>query len=101
MASREELQISLKAIEGINAAYFVPDDPQNMKYPCIVYDLDDIDTKFASDTIYRMKRKYKLTIISADKDHLLAEAVITKYNASWVTSFTSNNLYHQILDIYF
>ena len=58
MAERLELHETLCAIinitepDGDRHTYFQPPASVKMKYPAIVYELDDIDTKHANNSIY-------------------------------------------------
>lgn len=44
-------------------AYFQPPSSVKMKYPAIVYALDDIENTFANNGVYLSERKYSVTVI--------------------------------------
>lgn len=49
-------------------AYFQPPSSVKMKYPAIVYALNDIENTFANDGVYLSARKYSVTVIDSDPD---------------------------------
>lgn len=44
-------------------AYFQPPSSVKMQYPAIVYSLNDIDTEYANNRIYKTSKAYTVTII--------------------------------------
>ena len=56
-------------------AYFQPPSSVKMKYPAIVYALDDIENTFANDGVYLSARKYSVTVIDSDPDSSLVGKV--------------------------
>ena len=75
MASRLNLQTFLEKILESRNVYFQPPESVKMKYPAIVYALDDIENTFANDGVYLSARKYSVTVIDSDPDSSLVGKV--------------------------
>lgn len=81
--------------------YFQPPETIKIKYPCIVYSLDDIDTDYADNLPYMMTKRYQLTLITKDPDSELIDEIIILPKCRFVRSFTSDNLNHYVFEIYY
>jgi hypothetical protein len=99
MGSRLELHALLTGL-GI-AAYFQPPPAVSMTYPCIVYQLDDIDTNFANNIPYTLQKGYKLTVIDRDPDTSVPDDVAKLPGVSFDRFYTADNLNHYAFRIYF
>ncbi len=99
MGSRLELHALLTGL-GV-AAYFQPPPAVNMTYPCIVYRLDDIDTKFANNAPYSLQKGYMLTVIDLDPDTTVPNQVAALPSVSFDRFYTADNLNHYVFRIYF
>ena len=73
---RYELHDELVSILGSNNVYFQPPESIKIKYPCFIYNLDKIDTKKASSTLYKADTRYSLTYISTDPDNDMASVLL-------------------------
>lgn len=81
--------------------YFQPPNNCKIDYPCIIYEIDSIDSDFADDRMYRNKRKYKVTLIDRDPDTELIDKILNIPMCYFVTHFVVNNLHHYIFNIYY
>lgn len=102
MDSRIEFQTLLETILGSRNVYFQPPETIKLNYPCIIYKKSDIDIKHADDRIYRMKKRYTVTIIDRNPDSnivmdILAQIPLSNYDRQYVTS----NLNHDVCTIYY
>ena len=101
MASRLELQTKLEELLGSKNVYYQP--PENVKivYPAIVYSKSKPNIKRADDKIYLKTNCYEIIVISKRPD----EPVITKIenlpNCQWERNYTSDNLNHDVLTLYY
>ena len=68
-----------------------------MKYPAIVYALDDIENTFANDGVYLSARKYSVTVIDSDPDSSLAGKVASMPTSRFNRHYTKDNLNHDVL----
>lgn len=101
MAPRLDLHNILVGILGSSAVYFQPPANVNMAYPCIVYNLEGMETKFADDKPYSVKRRYQVTVIDADPDSDILAKVAALPMCSYERFFTADNLNHDVYNLYF
>lgn len=72
-----------------------------MKYPCIVYEIEDISSIKADNISYNNKRVYEIKAISKDPDNDIKEKLLELENCSFQRRFTNDNLVHDVLRLYF
>lgn len=101
MASRIELQTLLENLLESRNVYFQPPESEKMKYPAIIYGLDDIENKFANDGVYSSKRKYTVTVIDEDPDSSIVGKVAVLPTCRFDRHFKSDNLNHDVFSLYF
>lgn len=68
MGRRIDLQRDLEEILGSKNVYFQPPSNINLSYPCIVYNLSNIRTRFADNIPYRLTNRYTLTYIDRNPE---------------------------------
>lgn len=98
---RIQLQMILENILGSRNVYFEPPETIKMKYPCIVYTLDDIYSIHADNISYNNTKSYSITVISKDPDNDIAEKILELDKCSFDRRYTSDNLIHDVLTLYF
>lgn len=101
MASRLDLQELLEDIPEVEKVYFQPPSNDRMVYPCILYALDNADTKFASNMPYSHMWRYQLIIIDRNPDSEIRSKVAALPLARFVRHFVANNLNHDVFELYF
>lgn len=102
MIKRVELQYELEAIEGVKKVFFQPPASVRLSYPCIIYKLDGMYQRHADDESYLNRRQYLVTVIDTNPDSTIAEEVIRKFKfARFDRRFVSDNLYHDIITLYY
>lgn len=101
MASRLELQTLLESVLGSDSVYFKPPPSIKMSYPCIVYNRSRIQTNYANNSPYYLKKRYMLTVIDRDPDSLIPDKVSMLDTASFDRQYTDNGLIHDVFTIYF
>lgn len=103
MALRTELQAELEGImTGLKMdshVYFEPPTGFQMKYPCIVYRRDSLDTTHANNNPYFLSKTYEVTVIDADPESPLPEAIAMMPKCRHTRSFVNDNLHHDIFNI--
>lgn len=100
MGSRPELSGLLHKLLVIKG-YFQPPASVEIEYPCFLYTLDDIDAKYADDSIYHHMKRYKVTIIDTDPDSVIHERMLSLPYCSFDRTYTANNLNHWVYILYF
>jgi predicted transcriptional regulator len=101
MGTRLELQSLLETILGSRNVYFQPPPTLTMKYPCIVYNLDDMNTIFAGNYPYKVEKRYSLTVIDKDPDSEIPDKIALLQKCVFDRHFVTDNLNHNIFVIYF
>lgn len=104
MGSRLDLHsdlVSLGAV-GSKQIYYQPPASIKLTYPCIIYKKSDINTRYADNMAYKAINRYDITIISRDPDNTIADEIIEAFPyARFDRRYTAENLYHDILEIYY
>lgn len=101
MAPRLELHALLVALLGSNNVYFQPPPTTQMKYPCITYHRDADSVDHADNRPYNRKIRYQVTVIDADPDSLIPAKIAELPLCSFDRFFTSDNLNHDVYQLFF
>lgn len=88
--------------EGFDCrAYFQPPASVKMKYPAIVYGLEDIANTYANDGVYLSQRKYSVMVIDKDPDSPLVGKVASLPTCRFNRHYEKDNLNHDVFTIFF
>lgn len=90
----EELQAILEEILGTKNVYFQPPSSKKMNYPCIVYQLDNVDSRYADNRTYKMSKRYLLTYIDSKPDMYIPDKLALILGASFSRYYVSDSLNH-------
>ena len=101
MKSRLELQTMLEKLLGSRNVYFQPPESIKLKYPAIVYSLNNIRNIHASNAIHKKDMVYTLTYIDKDPDSENVEKISSLPYCEFDRFYTSDNLNHYIFTIYY
>lgn len=96
---RKQLHQLLTDVLGSKNVYFQPPESIKLKYPCILYSLDDIDLRYADDIPYIYKRRYSITVIDRDPDGVVKDKVSELKACGFERQYTADNLYHYVFNI--
>ena len=99
--SRLELHEILCNILGSRQVYFQPPPTIQMKYDAIVYSMNDVDVKHANDKNYLTSKRYSITCISKNPDSDLSDKVMELSYTEFDRFYTSDNLNHWVITLYF
>ncbi len=88
-------------ILGSKQVYFQPPESVKMKYPAIVYGLDDIQNTHADDGVYLSHRKYAITVIDKDPDSVFVGKVAALPSCRYNRHFEKDNLNHDVFTLFF
>lgn len=99
MAPRSNLHVIFEEIT--TNVYYQPPRNVEMVYPCIVYRLDQADTRHADNRPYTVTKQYDVTLITRDADDVRFDKVAHISTARHDRSFVADNLYHHVFSIYF
>ncbi len=92
--------INITEPDGNRHVYFQPPESVKMKYPAIVYSLDDIDVKRANDALYLKAPGYLVTLIDKSPNSGYINKILEIPHCSFVDSYSVDNLNHFIFKIY-
>jgi hypothetical protein len=101
MATRLELQSLLEGLHPGVSVYFQPPPNVTMHYPAIIYNRDYLAAEFADNAPYASKVRYQITVIAQDPDSPVPDLVASLPLMRYVRHYTTENLNHDIYDVYF
>ena len=96
---RLRLSGMLHDICGSNV-YFQPPSNKKLEYPCIVYNLSNLNVVFADNGTYRMMDEYSITYITRDPDDVNIRRIATLPYCSLTRTAPSDNLHHSYYRIF-
>lgn len=97
---RVELQMKLEQTVGTSRVYFQP--PENLKliYPCLVYHRDRSWDIRADNGNYLLYKGYSLVYISKNPDDPVLDRLEKLPMCSYTRHYVSDNLNHDVFNIY-
>ena len=101
MARRIKLQGLLEELLGSSNVYYKSPESKKMEYPAIKYSLDNINKKSANDTVYLLNKRYEIIVISKKPDHPVINKLLQLPMCSYERQYVSDNLYHDVLTLYY
>ena len=98
----KDLQKELTALFSPNKVYHAPPESVKLTYPCIVFFRDYINLKRADNKNYAKFNRYQLTVIDRNEENPIIEQILDNYvGASYDRHYVSDNLYHDVISIYY
>lgn len=102
MEKRLQLHEELVEILGTGNVYFQPPESVKLKYPCIIYHRKSPNITRADNSAYLVTQGYTLTVIYDDPDMDLGQQLVQHFPmCSLDNSYSADNLYHDILTLYY
>lgn len=104
MDRRPELHQILKKlyIKGEPHVYYQPPKDQQIKYPCIIYKLDDMPAIHANNYPYLWGHKYQVTVVDRNPESPLRERVQALPTAKMKTApYERDNLHHFVFSLFY
>jgi len=101
MAPRVELQALLEDVLGSDKVYFQPPNGMAIQYPCIVYQRDLSETRFADNKPYLNELRYQVTVIDRNPDSDIHMRVAQLPKCLRIRFFTADNLNHDVFNLFF
>ena len=96
-----KLQTLLEEIQGSDAVYFQPGRNVTMEYPCIVYNVDELLTKWANNGAYAQDVGYQVVVIDRNPDNETWRAVGRLPKSELLRTEVVENLNHYYFNLYF
>lgn len=101
MKTRIEFSEMLKANLHCNNFYFQPPETTKLKYPCVIYKLENYQSNNADNIKYVNHKRYNVTYVDKDPDSVVPDELIHLPMCSFNTFYTSENLNHWSYSIYY
>lgn len=101
MDKRLELHEMLCELLGSRNVYFQPPENVRMKYPAIVYALDNVKVAHADGGVYSFTKRYSVTFITDDPDNSYIDKMLQLTMCSFNREYVSDNLYHYVFELYY
>ena len=98
---RLKFQTILETILGTRNVYFQPPANLVMKYPCIVYERDRADTKFADNNPYKHTSRYQVIYLDKNPDGVVYDKLAALPMSLFQRAYQADNLNHDVFNIYF
>ena len=101
MASRLELHGLLLDLLGSCHVYYQPPETVKMVYPAIRYAKSNIRNTYANNVTYLRANRYELTVIDTIPDNPVIDKLLDQPYCFFDRHYTSDNLDHTVLTIYY
>lgn len=103
MHDRLDLQDKLVELLGSDHVYFQPPESIRMKYPCFVYERSSGYSQPADDIKYQYYFRYELMYITKEPDtnDFIKEVLESFRYCTYTRHFVSDNLNHEVFDLYY
>lgn len=74
---------------------------KNIKYPAIIYSVDDYNIRSADNKNYSIDKEYSVEVVTKDPDNTLVDKIVEIPMARFNRSYLSDGLYHSVFVIIF
>lgn len=99
MAPRQQLHDILKAFT--DNVYFQPAENVKLVYPCIIYNRDYLETKFADNEPFSLTKRYMVTVIDRDPDSDIPDRVAELPMSTFNRFYAADGLNHDVYQVFF
>lgn len=101
MGQRLKLQELLERIQGNDSVHFQPGRNTEMEYPCILYNVDGLNTQWADNITYDQIIEWQVVVITRDPDSETWREIGRLPRSSLTRTAVVDNLYHYYFTLYF
>lgn len=95
------LQTKLESILGSKNVYFQPPDNKRLQYPCIVYALEGVPSKYADNKQYTNTYSYSLTLIDYNPDTEFVDKLMSLTYIKFNRHFSTQGLNHYVFTLHY
>lgn len=81
--------------------YFQPPNGFRMKYPCLIYKFDGVQTLYADGRAYRTIGRYTVTIITKNPDPCIVDKMLEFPYCQFDRCYPADNLNHFTFILYY
>lgn len=101
MNNRLNLHELLVSLLDSRNVYFQPPNTVKMKYPCIIYRRNAIDTTYAGNLPYTQIKSYQIVVVDKDPDSKIPDKIGKLPMCIFDRHYTADNLNHDIYNIFY
>lgn len=101
MGDRLELHTILTELISPYKVYFQPPSSIRLEYPCIIYELEDINTSYADSVKYTKIKVYSVTVIDQNPDSDIPNKLLNLDYCEFNRYFISDNLNHYVFTLFY
>lgn len=106
MAEPQQQQVRRSQLHDVlltfcDHVYFQPPVNVALEYPCIVYNRDFAETKFADNAPYDIVYRYLVTVIDRNPESDIPAKVAAMPMATFNRFFTTDDLNHDVYQVFF
>lgn len=101
MASRLDLQTKLEDLLESRNVYYQPPESLKMEYPAIRYSKSDISSRHADNMKYTNINRYEIIVIDKRPDNDVIEKILDLPLSTFERHYVSDNLNHDVINLYF
>ena len=99
---RLELHQILTEVLGSDEVHFQAPTNRRLTYPCIIYRIENGDSRFADNKAYMYSTRYQITYIDREPDSDFAVRLIKRLpKCVYDQRYEIDNLYHDVLNLYY
>lgn len=100
-SKRLKLHEELCRILGSRNCYYQPPSGMEMEYPCIVYDLNQDNPRFADNIPYHHALEWNITVIDEDPTSIIFDKMLEFPKCRFERTFALDDLNHFVFSLYF
>lgn len=97
----QDLRAILVALLGSDNVYYQAPSKERMRYPCIIFERDYINTVKADNKLYSQNNRYILTYVDPLPTDVIQEKLLKLPFCTHDRHFTNDNLHHDVFTIYY
>lgn len=98
--TRMAIQTILETVLGSSNVYYQPPENIKLKFPCIIYSLADIRTRYADNYPYTSKRMYEIRLIHKNPDNDIVDKILDLPTCKFDRSYPYDNMHYFVFTIY-
>jgi hypothetical protein len=95
------LQLHELLLSFVDNVYFQPPENVMLEYPCIIYNRDMAENKFADNSPYDHVLRYMITVVDRDPDSDIPGRVAELPMSAFNRFYTADDLNHDVYNVFF
>jgi hypothetical protein len=95
-----DLQQLLENLMNCDHVYYQPPSNIQMMYPAICFSRNDIDNRFANNSVYAQQHSYEIIVIDKNPESEIVEKVSKLPRVRFERHYVADNLNHDVFELY-